>query len=199
MQWTCVSCGTPNTGGIFCISCGTKVEPQQQVLHDAVPPPLVAAPQGQPHLPGIVAGVTVAASLVLGVWQNSQVIAAENEVDSVVEQLREAINDKKTAETLSDNAEYEADVCYYNDWCSYYTYSVLLDDAESARDLVYLAQANVNELNAQVDTARADLARHENIRNIGIGLGGVASVGAVSWALVASRKSSNNNAVSFGS
>jgi len=199
MQWTCVSCGTPNIGGLFCLSCGAKVETQQGVLADTFPSPAVATQQAQSNFPRIVAGVTVAASFAFGLWQNSQVLAAEDDVDAVVEQLQQAISDKKSAESLARDAEYEADVCYYNNWCSYYTYSILLDDAESARDLVYLAQANVNDLDAEVDTARSDLAQDENIRNAGIGVGGAASIGTISWALIAARKSANKSLVTSGS
>jgi hypothetical protein len=198
MQWTCSSCGTPNTGGIFCISCGKKIPPQQSELSQTVPPP-VPTTQGRRNIPWISAGVTLTVALAFGAWQISLVQQAEVEVDTSKRLLSEAVSNQRTAETISENAEYEAIVCRYNYWCSVSTYSILLTEASSARDLVDLAKAKVTELNSRVATARADLAEQENIRNVGFGVGGVASVGAFGWALVSGRRSKTKDSVTIGS
>lgn len=198
MQWTCSSCETPNTGGIFCISCGKKESPQQREFSETVPPP-VAKPQGRSNIPRVSAGIALAASLAFGFWQISLVQQAEVDVDSTERLLSEAISDKKTAESLSESAEYNAVVCRYDYWCSSYTYSILLTEASSARDLVDLAKANVTELNSRVAAARSDLAEQENIRNVGFGVGGVASVGTFGWALVSGRRSKTKGMGTSGS
>jgi len=103
MQWTCSSCGTPNTGGIFCISCGEKISPHQSEFSETVPP--VAAPQGRRNIPWISAGVTLAVALAFGAWQISLVQQAEVEVDTSKRLLSEAVSNQKTAESISENAE----------------------------------------------------------------------------------------------
>jgi hypothetical protein len=188
VDWICNECGLSNAGGLFCIKCGAKSNQDSQQAQSAAPDDSSTLPPKNSNLPKVIAAVTITLALAFGVWQNSLSVSAADEVETARTALNDAVTARNSAKQLYLNAESEASLCLVNPWCSYLTYAELLMWSESAQQLLSLATTNENDMGDQLKTSLEELARAENVRNIGIGAGGVASLGTVLWAIVADLK-----------
>ncbi len=157
---SCSKCGTEGTSK-FCAKCGTELVS----VTGAKKPGNVA--EYKPRLLRILWAGAAAAALVvagLGIWQGSNLSIATDQVSTKESALAAAQSELQTATTNFNDAEAEADNCYFNWFCSADTYALdlaiknsyesLMNDAQSA---VASGRAALAVANEAVDAGRSGL------------------------------------------
>ena len=185
MTWLCAECGMSNDGGLFCIGCGSK-KPEIVVnsTQDVTIEPIAKPNPRLGRISWITTGSILVVTIAFGGWQASLADSENTKLSVVSKKLSYANNAYSHALDKAQEAESLADLCYYASWCSYETWAIADDSANTAKARATAAGKVVAELKGDLSTAKSNIEKYESVRNTTFIIGGVATAASFTWAII---------------